>query len=77
LVFLNDARGPWNWSPTQQQLNQLRSGPYAQYFGDNTVIGVSANGYVVSYTVNREGKITDIFISPSILDAGTSAQGSE
>ena len=77
LEFLNDARGPWNWSPTQQQLNQLRSGPYAQYFGDNTIIGVSANGYAVSYTVSGEGKITDIFISPSILDAGANAQGSE
>lgn len=76
MSFLNDARGPWNWNPTQQQLNQLRSGPYAQYFGDNTIIGVSANGYAVSYTVNSQGQITNIFISPSILDA-TGGSGSE
>lgn len=77
LAFLNDARGPWNWNPTQQQLDQLRSGPYAQYFGDNTIIGVSANGYAISYTVNDQGQITTIFITPSISDASSGSQTSE
>lgn len=77
LAFLNDARGPWNWNPSQQQLDQLRTGPYAQYFGDNTIIGVSANGYAVSYTVNAQGQITAIFITPSIPAASSGSQLSE
>ena len=77
LAFLNDARGPWNWNPSQQQLDQLRSGPYAQYFGDNTIIGVSANGYAVSYTVNSQGQIETIFITPTIAAASSGDQLSE
>lgn len=77
LAFLTDARGPWNWNPTQQQLDQLRTGPYAQYFGDNTIIGVSSNGYAVSYTVNAQGQIESIFITPSISDASSGDQLSE
>lgn len=77
LNYLKGANGTWNWNLTPEQLAPYQSGPYAQYFGDNTIVGQSSNGYVVSFTVNSSGQITQIFISPTIQDASSNGQITE
>lgn len=77
LNYLKGANGTWNWNLSPEQLAQYQSGPYAQYFGDNTVVGQSSNGYVVSFTVNSSGQITQIFISPTTQDATSNGQITE
>jgi len=76
LGTLNSATGIWNWNLTSEQLTQLQQGSNAQYFGSNTVVGQSTNGYIVSLTINENGQITTVLISPSIQDASpTSSTG--
>lgn len=77
LNYLKGANGTWNWNLTPEQLAQYQSGPYAQYFGDNTIVGQSSNGYVVSFTVDSTGQITQIFISPTTQDASSSGKITE
>lgn len=77
LNYLKGANGTWNWNLTPEQLAAYQSGPYAQYFGDNTIVGQSSNGYVVSFTVDSSGQITQIFISPTPQDASSNGQITE
>lgn len=71
LNYLKGANGTWNWNLTPEQLAPYQSGPYAQYFGDNTIVGQSSNGYIVSFTLDSAGQITQIFISPTPQDASS------
>lgn len=76
LGSLNGATGVWNWNLTSDQLKQLQQGGNAQYFGSNTVVGQSTNGYIVSVTINENGQITAVLISPSIQDASPTPSSS-
>lgn len=80
LNYLNGSSGGWNWNLSPEQLSQLQQGSNAQYFGDNAVIGISNNGYVVSIVVNENGQVDTIFMAPTPQDAGvvtTSSEGDE
>jgi hypothetical protein len=44
-------------------LASYKNGFYGQYFGDDTVVGKSANNYVVSFTINTNQKISTIFFT--------------
>lgn len=80
LNYLNGSSGGWNWNLSQEQLSQLQQGSNAQYFGNNAVIGISNNGYVVSIIVNESGQVDTIFMAPTPQDAGvvtTSSEGDE
>jgi hypothetical protein len=63
LNYLSSATGPWNFNLSTPQLNAYKAGAYSQYFGDNTIVGKSANDYVVSFAINDSGKISVIFIA--------------
>lgn len=80
LNYLNGSSGGWNWSLSPEQLAQLQQGSNAQYFGNNAVIGISNNGYIVSIIVNENGQVDTIFMAPTPQDAGvvtTSSEGDE
>ncbi len=77
LGYLSGANGTWNWNIPQSQLAQYQAGQYAQYFGDNAIVGQSSNGYVVSLTVDSNGNVTQIFVSSSVAAASVGAEGSE
>lgn len=77
LNYLKGANGAWNWNLSPEQLNQYRTGPYAQYFGDNAIIGQTTNGYVASFTVDSTGKVTQIFVSSTTSEPAASTGGTE
>ncbi len=77
LNYLKGANGAWNWNLSPEQLNQYRTGPYAQYFGDNAIIGQTTNGYVASFTVDSNGKVTQIFVSSTTSDPAAATGGTE
>lgn len=65
LDYLNSGTDPWNFALDSATLNSYANGAYKSYFGSNTIVGQSANGYVVSFHVNNSGKIDTVFMSSS------------
>lgn len=65
LAYLNSATAPWDFALPVATLNAYAAGDYANYFGENTVVGKSANKYVVSFRINSSSKIDQIFMSVS------------
>lgn len=61
---LNNAQTPWNWHPSVEDLAAWQSGPYGQYFGDNTIVGISPDGTVISIHIDENGQIDTVFIAP-------------
>ncbi|MDQ5972778.1 MAG: hypothetical protein QG553_937 [Patescibacteria group bacterium] len=61
---LNSAQTPWNWHPAVEDLAAWQSGPYGQYFGDNTIVGISPDGTVISIHIDDNGQIDTIFVAP-------------
>ncbi len=65
LVYLDGATTPWDFSLDDATLAAYGSGDYKNYFSSNSVVGKSANGYVVSFNFNGSGKINGIFMTNS------------
>jgi hypothetical protein len=65
LNYLSGATDPWDWNLSAATLAEYKNGFYGQYFSDMTVVGQSANDYVVSFTINSDNKITTIFYTNS------------
>jgi len=65
LAYLSGATTPWDWDLSADTLTTYKNGFYGQYFADNTVVGQSANGYVVSFTINADNEISTIFMAGS------------
>lgn len=65
LAYLQAATSPWNFSLPAATLDSYKAGFYKDYFGTNTIVGKSANDYVVSFGVNNAGKIDAIFVAAS------------
>lgn len=63
LDYLNSGTSPWDFALSSATLTTYKDGSYSQYFGDRTVVGKSANNYVVSFKVNDSGKIDTVFMA--------------
>lgn len=63
LDYLQSATSPWDFKLTAAVLTTYKNGFYGKYFGDNTIVGKSANDYVVSFGVSSNGKINSIFVA--------------
>lgn len=65
LDYLSSATGPWDFNLPQATLDAYEAGFYTDYFGDDCVVGQSSDDYVVSFRVNNDGDIDQIFVSAS------------
>lgn len=63
LDYLKNATAPWDFALPASVLSSYGKGSYGQYFGANTLVGKSANSYVVSFGFNSSTKITTIFVA--------------
>ena len=52
----------WSWELDPETLDTYRDGPYGNYFSDDSLVGESAEGYVVTLHVGDDA-IDEIFIS--------------
>ena len=65
MNYLSGATDPWDWDFDAATLTTYENGFYGQYFPDGAVVGKSANNYVVSFTIDADGKISTIFMTSS------------
>lgn len=63
LKYLDAGTDPWNFALPDSTLNEWRVGDYASYVPITSVVGESANHYVVSFQFDTEGKIAVIFMA--------------
>lgn len=69
---LTSADTPWDFHVPADELAGWQMGPYGQYFTGIDVVGISADGDVISIGFDTDGNIDSVFIAPSdILDAPT------
>lgn len=62
---LNSAQTPWDWNVSPSDLSAWQTGPYGEYFTGNVLVGISADGTVISIGFNDQGEIVTIFIAPA------------
>ncbi|MEK7059241.1 MAG: hypothetical protein AAB971_00580 [Patescibacteria group bacterium] len=65
LAYLSSGTSPWDFNLAATTLTSYKNGFYGKYFGDSTIVGQSANKYVVSFGVNSSGKIDTVFMAAS------------
>lgn len=65
LDYISSAVAPWDFELSEATLASYEAGSYGQYFGANTVVGQSADDYVISFKINNNNKIETIFVSAS------------
>lgn len=65
LKYLDNATDPWNFNLDATTLTKYANGDYKTYFKTNTLVGKSANNYVVAFNFNDAGKINGIFMAVS------------
>lgn len=63
LDYLKSATAPWDFALSSEVLKTYANGFYGKYFGENTVVGKSADGKVVAFGINDVGKIDTIFMA--------------
>jgi len=65
LKKLNDLRGGGTWSfvDSDERIGKLKTKSPNYYVDNNAVVGVSDNGYAVSFQLNNDGRIQAISFS--------------
>lgn len=63
MEYTHTATGPWDFNLPQATLDDYDAGFYTDYFDDNTYVGRSASGMVVSFDFDCQGKISQIFVA--------------
>jgi hypothetical protein len=63
LDYLANAIGAWDFDLPQATLDAYEAGFYASYFGDDCVVGQSSDDYVVSFRIDADGNIDQVFIA--------------
>ena len=68
--YISSSTDPWNFALAKTVTDNYAKGNYAQYFPSIAVIGKSANGIVISFSFDCNGKINTVFmaIKDSLLD---------
>lgn len=64
LNYLSDAVSPWNFPLDPGVVSNYRDGYYGQYIPEGSLVGRSADGWVVSSAIEGD-EITGIFMSVS------------
>ena len=63
LKYLDSATDPWDFALNATTLSKYQSGDYKDYFKSTSIVGKSANNYVISFNFDSSGKINGIFMS--------------
>lgn len=63
--FISGATSPWDFSLSASILSSYGSSGYGQYFPNNAIVGKSADGRVISFSFDCDGKINQVFLASS------------
>jgi hypothetical protein len=61
--YISSSTDPWNFALAKTETDGYAKGFYAQYFPGIAVIGKSANGIVISFSFDCNGKINTVFLA--------------
>jgi hypothetical protein len=61
--YISSSTDPWNFALAKAETDGYAKGFYAQYFPSIAVIGKSANGIVISFSFDCNGKINTVFMA--------------
>ncbi|MBI2051807.1 hypothetical protein HYT33_03545 [Candidatus Roizmanbacteria bacterium] len=64
MKYLNNATPPWNFDDTNPTIQELRS-KNASFAPPDSIVGISANEYVVVFILNSENKVSGINMAVS------------
>ena len=65
LEYLNSGTSPWNFNIATATLTKYKAGDYSTYLNDDVIFGVSGNKYFVSFHLDSNNKIDQIFMAGS------------
>lgn len=63
--FITGATAPWNFALSSSVLGKYSAGGFSKYFPSIAVVGQSANGKVISFNFDCNGKINSVLLSSS------------
>lgn len=63
LKYLNSATNPWNFALPAATISAWSSGGYSSYISTDSLVGKSANNYVVAFSFDCSGEIDTIFMA--------------
>lgn len=63
LEYLAAATTPWNFSLPASTITAWASGGYSSYISTDSLVGKSANNYVVAFSFDCDGNIDTIFMA--------------
>lgn len=65
LEYLNNGTAPWNFNIANATITKYKAGAYSSYINDDVIFGVSGNKYFVSFRLDSNNKIDQLFIASS------------
>lgn len=65
LEYLNSGTTPWNFSIATATITKYKAGAYSTYLNDDVIFGVAGNKYFVSFRLDSNNKIDQIFLASS------------
>lgn len=65
LEYLNSGTAPWNFNIANATITKYKAGAYSSYLNDDVIFGVSGNKYFVSFHLDSNNKIDQLFIASS------------
>ena len=66
MEYLNGGVSPWDFDPTDAELNSYKAGDYKTYLNSAGIFGVASNGYFVAFTLNGSNQISQIFMAVDV-----------
>lgn len=63
LKYLNSATNPWDFALPAATISAWASGGYSSYISTDSLVGKSANNYVVAFSFDCSGDIDTIFMA--------------
>lgn len=64
LSYMKDA-GTWNFALPEAEVTKYKQGDYKPYLADSFSIGKASHGQVVSFSLNEQQKVSQIFMCVS------------
>ncbi len=65
LEYLNSGTAPWNFSIATTAITKYKAGAYSTYINDDVIFGASGNKYFVSFHLDSNNKIDQMFLASS------------
>lgn len=65
LEYLNSGTSPWNFDISTATLTKYKAGSYSTYLNDDVIFGTSGNKFFVSFRLDANNKIDQIFMASS------------